>query len=213
MRHVVLAIALTFVPALALAQTPSQGVALKVRRGFFTETDIGVFFALGGKNGYSNAQTYLQLGVGYDISESIEIGAHFATAASAQNCYVRPEFPDEACELRLGTQRVDFPENFTVTFLDLTAAYLFKVAERFYISPKLAGGWTFLDPAPVPKGTPATVEALERVESGANVGGGVGVEYATHMDHFSIGADALVRMVVGPNIPTVAIFARVKYTF
>jgi hypothetical protein len=209
----VVALALILAPALAQAQTPPQGVALTVRRGFFTETDIGVFFALGGKNGYSNAQTYLQLGVGYDLSENIEIGAHFATAASAQNCYVAPDQPDLPCELRFGTARVDFPENFTLTYLDVTVAYLFRVAERFYIAPKLAGGWTFLDPAPVPEGSPTKAEDIQLVESAPNAGVGLGIEYATHMDHFSIGADVLARQIIGPNIPTIAVFGRVKYTF
>ncbi len=47
-----------------MAGPPPEGVALHVRRGFFTETDIGVFFTVGGNNRYSNAETYLQLGVG-----------------------------------------------------------------------------------------------------------------------------------------------------
>ena len=34
----------------ALAGTPPEGVEYKPRRGFFTETDIGMFFTLGGEN-------------------------------------------------------------------------------------------------------------------------------------------------------------------
>jgi hypothetical protein len=196
-------LALALLPALAVAETPSQGVALEVRRGFFTETSIGVFFTLGGNNVYSNAQTYLQLGVGYDVSENVEVAASFGLGSNAQNCFVEGVLPDDACAS--GTQ--DFPDNFTVTFFDLSAAYLFGVAERFYIAPKLAGGYTFLDPAPVAD------DQGDLVGGGPNLGGGVGVEYATNMDHFSIGAESLVRFIVGPNIPAVAIFGRVKYTF
>jgi hypothetical protein len=196
LRTFALALALAL-PAAALAETPSEGVALKVRRGFFTETDIGVFFTLGGDNDYSNAQTYLQLGVGYDVSETIELGAHFGIGANAQNCWAGFNSRGE-CNLS---------DNFTVTFLDVTAAYLFQLASRFYLSPKLAVGYTLLDPPPVQN------SANEGISSGLNGGVGLGVEYATHMDHFSIGADAMVRFVVGPNIPTVAIYPRVKYTF
>ena len=46
-----------------------------------------------------------------------------------------------------------------------------------------------------------------------NAGVGVGLEYATSFDHFSVGADFLARYIIGPNIPTFALFPRVKYTF
>jgi hypothetical protein len=198
-RALVLTLAMTLglLPALASAETPPQGVALKVRRGFFTETNIGVFFTLGGDNNYSNAQTYLQLGVGYDLSENVELGAHFGLGSNSQNCFAGLVTPGGPCSA---------PDNFTVTFFDLTAAYLFRLAERFYLAPKLAGGYTVLDPSP-------ELDAQGDVSSGANVGGGLGLEYATNMDHFSIGADALGRLVAGPNIMTVAVFGRVKYTF
>ncbi len=200
LRKVLMVLALVLAPGLAAAATPSEGVALKVRRGFFTETDIGVFFTLGGDNQYSNAQTYLQLGLGYDISENIALGFHFGIGANAQNCWSGPVKASQPDTCLLGS-------NFTMTFLDVTAAYLFPVMERFYIAPKLAAGYTLLDPAPV-QGADGT-----GITGGANVGGGIGIEYATHMDHFTIGADALVRFVVGPNIPAVSIFPRVKYTF
>ena len=191
----------------AFAAAPSEGVALKVRRGFFTETDIGVFFTLGGQNAYSNAQTYLQLGVGYDLSEQIELSAHVGIGSNSQNCFAVTT-PGTACAIRSGPKNVtSYPDNFTFTYLDASASYLFKVLPRFYVAPKVLAGYTLLDPAPLAdsSGNP--------VNSGPNVGLGVGVEYATNMDHFSIGADATVRYVIGPNIPTFAIFPRVKYTF
>ncbi|MGA9521361.1 MAG: adventurous gliding motility protein CglE [Myxococcaceae bacterium] len=186
-------LALFLAPGLAMAATPSEGVALEVRRGFFTETDVGVFFTLGGDNQYSNAQTYLQLGVGYDLTENIALGVHFGIGANAQNCWSGPGPRGDDCLMG---------SNFTMAFLDVTAAYLFPVVDRFYIAPKIAAGYTLLDPEPVAGFT-----------GGANIGGGIGFEYATHMDHFTIGADALVRYVVGPNIPAISIFPRVKYTF
>jgi hypothetical protein len=202
MKQVILAVAL--LPALAVAETPPQGVPLQVRRGFFTETSIGVFFTLGGKNRYSNAQTYLQLGLGYDVSENIEIAANFGLGSNAQNCFFEPDQPAGPCA---ASATVAFPDNFTVTFLDANAAYLFKLAERFYLAPKLAVGYTLLDPPPVAD------SSGDLVSGGPNFGGGIGLEYATNMDHFSIGADGLARWIIGPNIPTIAIFGRVKYTF
>jgi hypothetical protein len=41
--------ALALLSSPALAATPPEGVEFQPRRGFFTETDIGVFFTLAGR--------------------------------------------------------------------------------------------------------------------------------------------------------------------
>lgn len=197
MKKVVIGLLALLVPAVAFAETPPQGVPLDVRRGFFTETDVGVFFTLGGDDAYSNAQTYVQLGVGYDITEQIELGVHFGLGASAANCFSGRNTREECT----------FADNFTVSFIDATAAYRFAVTPRFFVAPKLVGGYTTMDPAPIHDAADIPVT------SAPNAGIGLGVEYATSMDHFTIGADVLTRMLLGPNILTIAIFPRVKYTF
>ena len=189
-------------PGMSLAATPMEGVIPEVRRGFFVETDIGVFFTLGGNDVYSNAQTYLQLGLGYDINENIELGAHFGLGASAANCFAVRDASGNCV-----ADGASVSENFTVSFIDVSAAYLFKLVDRVYLSPKLLAGYSLLDPAPV-----VDANGLG-VTGGANLGAGVGVEYATSMDHFTVGADLTFRFVVGPNIPAFAVFPRVKYTF
>lgn len=198
MRKSLLVAVLVLSSTAAFGATPPEGVEYKPRRGFFTETDVGVFFTLGGENVYSNAQTYLQLGVGYDISETLSLGAHFGLGSSAANCFAGYLPDSDVCALS---------DNFTVSFFDVTAAYHVKLLERLYLTPKLAAGFTRLDPAPVGEGDPG------RAMSAPNAGAGIGIEYATPMDHFSVGADLLARYVIGPNIPTFAIFPRVKYTF
>lgn len=189
---------LAVLPMTALAKAPPEGVPLEVRRGFFTEADIGVFFTLGGESAYSNAQTYLQLGVGYDLTERLSLGVHFGLGASAANCFAGYEPGTDLCRMS---------DNFTVAFGDVTAAYRVPLAERLYLAPKVAAGLTRLEPAPVGEGDPG------RSMMAPNAGAGIGLEYATPMDHFSVGADVMVRYILGPNIPTFAIFPRVKYTF
>src|SRR5437763_1920093 len=82
----------------AFAGTPSEGVPLQVRRGFFTETDIGGIVNLGGtaayaggNPGYSNLDPYLQLGIGYQLNFgdkiAVPIGLHVGIGANASNCY------------------------------------------------------------------------------------------------------------------------------
>ncbi len=181
--------------ATSIAGPPPEGVALHVRRGFFTETDIGVFFTVGGNNKYSNAETYLQLGVGYDLSDRIELGAYFGLGTSAANCFAGIQ--NGACALT---------DSFTMAFFNLSAAYLVSLAERFYLTPRVTAGYSKFDPPPA-------FSNNKTVTSAANVGAGIGVEYATQMDHFSIGLDALARVALGPNITSFAIFPRIKYTF
>jgi hypothetical protein len=184
--------------------TPPEGVMPSVRRGFHVETDLGVFFTVGGAGGYSNAQTYLQLGVGYDLGERITLGAHFGMGSNAANCFGPADPRSGLCA---GS------ENFTLSFIDGTASYLVNIADRVYLSPKVLAGWTVIDPAPVVLGQAGQGPASQAAVGAPNAGVGIGVEYATFMDHFSIGADATFRFVLGPNIPAFAIFPRVKYTF
>jgi hypothetical protein len=180
-------------PVLASAGTPQEGVPLKVRRGFFTETDIGGFVTFGGDNAYSNLQIYLQLGLGYDITEHLELGLHVGIGANAANCWSGLDAKG-LCTTS---------DNFTNTFIDLSFAYLFTIAERLYFAPKVMGGLTALDPVPDTSG--------QNIRG--NVGVAVGVEYATNMDHFTIGLDVVARFIIGPNIFSMQFFPRVKYTF
>jgi hypothetical protein len=198
MRKLLLVAVLALLPGSAWSATPPEGVPLEVRRGFFTEADIGTFFTLGGENLYSNAQTYLQLGVGYDIGESFSVGLHFGLGSSAANCFAGYLADSNVCRMS---------DNFTVAFGDVTAAYLVPLSERFYLTPKVAAGLTRMDPAPVGEGDPG------QAMTAPNAGLGIGLEWATPMDHFSVGADLMARYIIGPNIPTFALFPRVKYTF
>jgi len=194
------------VPAAASAATPSEGVALKVRRGFFTDVDVGAFFTVLGADGYSNAQPYLQLGAGYNVLENLSVSANFGMGASAANCFATRADSSDPCTAVVNNKKKEVSDNFTVTFLNVTGAYLIKVAERLYVAPKVSVGYTLLGPAP-------TYSGNQEITSAVNAGAGVGVEYATSMDHFSVGADVMSRFILGPNILSFAIYPRIKYTF
>ncbi|MBZ4409108.1 adventurous gliding motility protein CglE [Myxococcus sp. XM-1-1-1] len=200
MKKSQLVAALALLSSPALAATPPEGVEFQPRRGFYTDTNVGVFFTVGGENAYSNAQTYLQLGIGYDLTERISLGAHFGMGSSAQNCFAGYLPGTETCSLS---------DNFTMQFLDMSAAYHVPLMNRLYLTPKLVAGYTRMDPAPVDPDENDPGRAV----SSPNAGVGVGLEYATGMDHFTVGADLLARYVIGPNITSFAIFPKVKYTF
>jgi hypothetical protein len=207
LRTLLVAVAL-LVPTATFAATPAEGEPLKVRRGFFTETDVGGFLTLGGDDDYSNLQPFLQLGFGYDIriveSFGLGIGLHVGIGNSAANCYSgRPLNPDGTVNHE---GQCPLTENFTVFFIDLTISPIIRLAERFYLVPKLIGGFTYLNPAPVEANG-------EPIDKAANIGGSLGIEYATNMDHFSIGLDVGARYVIGPGIFSLQVYPRVKYTF
>ena len=198
MRKLATLFAVLLVSSSALAATPPEGVPLQVRRGFFTETDVGGIFTVGGEDGYSNLQTYLQLGLGYQLTLNegkglIPIGLHVGIGANAQNCWVAKTAAG-VCPLS---------DNFTMTYLNASVGYLHQVVERFYVGGKLLGGVTLLDPDPVGDGS------LVR----GNFGVALSIEYATNMDHFSVGLDLSYRLIIGPNINALMFYPRVQYTF
>lgn len=205
MRKLATVLAALFVSSSAIAATPSEGVPLQVRRGFFTETDIGGFFTVGGDNAYSNLQTYLQLGIGYQLTINdgkglIPIGLHVGIGANAQNCWAGLNAAGVCTQ----------SDNFTMTMINLSAGYLHQVVERFYIGGKLLGGVTLLDPRPIPDAEDPSNTGLLVAP---NFGVALSLEYATNMDHFSIGLDLAYRLVIGPNINELMFYPRVQYTF
>ncbi len=207
MRKVAVLVALALSQAV-WAGTPSEGVPLQVRRGFFTETDIGGIVNLGGtaayaggNPGYSNLDPYLQLGIGYQFAFSekvaMPIGLHVGIGANASNCYGAVDNAGNCVQ----------SDNFTLTFITLSAGLMYSVAERLYVGGKLLGGYTLIDPAATVKDDGSGITAAPHFGVAASV------EYATNMDHFTIGLDVVFRLVVGPNIPSIQFFPRVKYTF
>lgn len=207
MRKLLTVLVVMVLPVLAHAATPSEGVPLKVRRGFFTETDIGGFFTVGGDNGYSNLQSYLQLGAGYQIGLqdekfAIPIGLTVGIGANAANCWAGLTKADECSQ----------SDNFTITFITASAGFQAALLERFYFGGKLLGGYTLLDPPPVTEPSGAAFSG------GINLGAAIGVEYFTNMDHFAIGVDVGYRMVLPLGVQaniihTLHFLLRVKYTF
>lgn len=188
---------LLLLAALSTSTIPPEGVPLQLRRGFFTETDLGALATLGGSDNYSNASIYLQLGLGFDLTRHLELLASFGLGTSASNCFTTRD-PSGVCETS---------DSFTLQFYELTARSLLDLKGRLFLIPEVVAGYTRMDLAP------RVSDTGKGLRSGGDLGGGVGIEYATAMDHFSIGADLMFRYVFNARIPSVALFPRVKYTF
>jgi hypothetical protein len=213
------ALVLLAAPGAALAATPQVGVEQQLRRGFFTETDLGTYFDFrtAAPATVSNAQAYLQLGVGYDITDRFSVALQFGLGASSGvclqdisnsgDCGVVDQAGNIAPDPQNPAQKQILPDNFSNTFYQLHLSYRFSLAERLALVPGVIVGYQKLDPAPV-------LDANSNPLSGGFMAGvDASLEYATHMDHFFVGLDVVPRYLFGPNLLSMAIFPRVKYTF
>lgn len=214
----VLAAAMTLAPAFAWAGTPSAGVAQEARSGFFADISPGAFFTATGTNsrgnkGVSNAQAYLQLGIGYDVLKmkgeetfGLAIGLNFGLGSSAASCFANVTTNGD-CIYDTSKKTSDptniAPDNFTVSQLGAEVLFKIKVYDRLFLRPRITVGYAFLDPLPI-----------ENLGLTFYAGVAFGIEYATRMDHFTIGIDLFdAKLIIGPNIPTFAIYPVIKYTF
>lgn len=217
LRHALLALAL--VPGLAGAATPSVGVEQQIRRGFFAETDLGTYFDFrtAAPATASNAQAYLQLGVGYDLTDRLSLAVQFGLGASSGVCLA-----DVANDLSCGIvdsagnlvkdasgQKRVLPDNFSNTFFQGELSYRIPFTERLSFTPGVIGGYQKLDPPPLYSNGDPT----QPLSGGPMFGADLSLDYATHLDHFTVGLSFTPRYLIGPNLLSMAIFPRVKYTF
>jgi hypothetical protein len=215
------ALSLLLLPALAGAATPSVGVEQKLRRGLFVETDLGTYFDFrsAAPATVSNAQAYLQLGIGYDITERLSVALQFGLVASSGVC-LADIANDGTCgvvdaagniaALPDNSGKQVLPDNFSNTFYQLHVSYRVPLVERLAFVPGAVVGYQKLDPAPL---LSDNTDPDSQLSGGVVFGANLSLEYATHMDHFFVGLDVLPRFLVGPNLFSMAIFPRVKYTF
>jgi hypothetical protein len=136
--------------------------------------------------------------------ERVSAGISFSLGSSAASCFAEVDSKDGRCygiNEADGTN-VDIADNFTVSSFAGELAFKLPLNYRLKVQPKVHAGLSLLDPEPRVSVTNAVL-----------VGAGVGVEYATHMDHFSIGAEVFGNFMVGPNISSFAIYPKIKYTF
>ena len=119
------------------------------------------------------------------------------------------------------TQNCLGADSFGATFVEGGASYGFMVGLRSLLSLKMVLGFTDLSPAPVRSGNPA---AVSNHLPGFHLGGGASLDYDTHLEHFAVGIDALLRYTLarytdaGGNsvtlgLPSLAVMPRIRYVF
>lgn len=195
--------------AAARAATPANGVDDPPRRGTFVETSLGVFTALGGNVLLSNAQPYLGLSFGRELGEAATVFASLGIGAASASCY--------QVDGRSGNCLA--ADSFGATFVEAGASYGFAVGLRSLLSLKLLAGFTDLSPGPVRDGG-----SVPNHLPGFHLGAGAALDYDTHLEHFAVGIDALLRYTLArytPSagnaqtlaLPSLAVMPRIRYVF
>jgi len=183
---------LATVPSRALAQTTSVSAApllekeapvAEVERGFYLGADVGVSFlgglpAASGTPSPSSWGMMLRLEAGYDIGRYVTVALFGAFAAyGAGSEYIG--YSDGAASGAFSQliPGVDVRFN-ALGFADSQGV------QRTWLYLKAGAGWAFFQPQALFTATPATSSY-----SAFYAFAGVGVQYYTHLRHFSIGLE------------------------
>ena len=194
---------------LAASTVPANGVNEAPRRGTFVETSLGIFTAMGGSQPLSNGQPYLGMTIGRQIGEQVAVFASLGIGAASASCY----------QVEPSSGNCLAADSFGATFVEGGAAYGFAVGLRSLLSLKVVGGFTDLSPGPVRNGSTVPDHL-----PGFHLGGGASLDYDTHLDHFAVGLDALVRYTLARytpsggssqtlGLPSLAVMPRIRYVF
>jgi hypothetical protein len=193
------------------------------KQGFYTESDLGGFFRLGGYTiadkcggvpcepvATSQLQPYIGLSGGYDLFQWLGIQASFGTGfvsnaapygGDGSGCGPSPA-PRCASE--------NTPRDYGITMLDLGVVAQWYFLDRLALAFKLFGGGAFLTPEP-DVGEPF---------AGGNFGVGLGLRWASLLPDTFVGIDANFHAVFIPAsggallfIPGFSFAPVIKYVF
>jgi len=196
--------------AAAVSAVPANGVDEPPRRGTYTEVSLGVFTAMGGSQALSNGQPYIGMTLGREIGQQTAVFASLGIGAASASCYQVDSRPPGDCLAA---------DSFGATFVEGGLSYGFPVGLRSLLSLKLVGGFTDLSPGPVRNGT-----SVPDHLPGFHLGAGAAFDYDTHLDHFAVGIDALLRYTLARytpaggssqtlGLPSLAVMPRIRYVF
>jgi hypothetical protein len=187
--------------AAAAPGEPANGVNEAPHRGVYVETSLGVYTSMGGTASLSNGQAYLGMSLGYEIGQQATIFASLGIGATSASCY-QPN--------TLGG--CSAADSFGATFVEGGVSYGFPVGLRTLLSLKGVAGFTDLSPGPV---TNSAGNVPDHVP-GFHFGGGLSLDYDTHLEHFGVGIDALMRYTLARynlNLASLAVMPRIRYVF
>ena len=184
---------------------PPVGVDPAPRRGTFAETALGAFATIGGSSRISAAEPYLSMTVGHNLAERSALFVSLGIGASGASCFDRGQTGCAAAD------------SFGITFVEVGASAGTQIVSRTLLSAKVLGGVGIFSPGPFAH---LDGSVPDRVVA-PHLGLGFALDYDTHLDHFSVGIDALGRYSLANKpdnqgraaIASVAVMPRVRYVF
>jgi hypothetical protein len=184
---------------------PPAGIDPAPRRGTFAETALGAFATLGGSRTVSAAQPYLSMTVGHNLGERNALFLSLGIGASAESCF------------EIGRTGCAASDSFGITFVEMGASAGTQIAPRTLLSAKVLGGVGIFSPGPFAHLDGSVPDRVVAPHAGV----GAGIDYDTHLDHFSVGLDALARYSVATRpdgqgrvgIASIAVMPRIRYVF
>jgi hypothetical protein len=210
------ALLLVSVPGRALAQTTSLSAAPllekeppvdEVERGFYLGADVGVAFlgglpAQAGTPSPSSWGMMLRLEAGYDIGRYVTVslfGAFATYGAGSEYIGYSEGAASGAFSQLIPGLAVRFN---ALGFADSQGV------QRTWLYVKAGAGWAFFQPQALFTATPATSSY-----SAFYAFGGVGVQYYTHLRHFSIGLEVDASFLGKSNDWGFQITPNIRYAF
>lgn len=187
---------------------PATGVDEPARRGTYVETTLGIFTTFGGTANISNGQPYLGVAVGREVGRNVTVFGALGIGASSASCFTTTH--NDIC---------DAADSFGATYIEHGGSYGFNIGLRTLLSLKVVAGVTDLSPGPVKSGATVPDHLF-----GFHGGAGLALDYDTHLDHFAVGVDALLRYTMAKvtpageaeqtlSLPTFALMPRIRYVF
>jgi hypothetical protein len=208
----------------ATASAAAVDAKFDIRRGLHTEGDFGIFLAFGGTNTNnpelpsrptSNLQAALGLMVGYDVLQgdgwNLALGGKFGLLLNSG--------AGRVTDAEIAAGEVDpttKPNDFAAFQAGAAVHFGYLLTDRLALNVKADGGLAVLDPNPA---LAASTGRDSLPDAGAaGIGGffgvGLGVEWFTLLNGFSVGATArFVGILADGMIPGITVTVPVKYNF
>lgn len=196
------------------------GVPVAAPRGFYLEMQLGAFISFGGAQGYSNAQPFEAIQLGFDIpgfvpGQTVNRWSIFFTGGHGSNdgdCHVLETGGGGGCltwNLPNNAQGQS-AENFSVIPLELGTRIGFDSGvDRLVPYAEVVAGYTLFSPQ----------LSEDSFSGGPHVGLGGGVEYETYFEGLTVGAEVLIRAAFASGdgisvvMPYFTGYGRLQYTF
>ncbi len=183
---------------------PANGIDPAPRRGFYVEAGFGLFTTVGGSAGLSNAQPILSMLIGHHLGDSAAIFLDLGIGSSSSSCYDNVNLCTEGKSA----------DSFEAAYLELGASYGWELVPRLRFNLKVMVGGSQFAPSPLATLNADGSTSVSDSMFGPHFGGGVALDYDTHLDHFGLGIDITGRYTIADaKVFSLAVMPRIRYVF